>query len=292
MSLRGHGIVVTGASRGLGKAIAEECVKAGADLLICARDAALLAEAQAELATYASSGQRLLAQPADVSRIEDVKRLIETAVRELPNFNGVVNNAGVYGPKGLLEDLDVAEWWRAVEVNLLGTMLTCREALRFFRSKGYGKIVNLSGGGATAPLPRLSAYAASKAAVVRLTETLAEETAGCGIDVNAIAPGALNTRLLDEVLEAGPERVGSSFYGRAVKQKRDGGTSLDQGARLCVFLLSRHSDGITGRLISAVWDPWQELPDHKDELHGSDIYTLRRIVPEDRKRIWKDKQCE
>ena len=117
--------------------------------------------------------------------------------------------------------------------------------------------MNLSGGGATSPLPRISAYAASKAAVVRLTETLAEETAGSGIDVNAIAPGALNTRLLDEVLAEGPERVGVGFYERAVKQREQGGSPLTTGADLCVFLLSAASDGITGRLISAVWDPWR-----------------------------------
>ncbi|MGA2269488.1 MAG: SDR family oxidoreductase [Bryobacteraceae bacterium] len=289
MNLKGHGIVITGASQGLGKAIAEECVKEGADLLICARDAGLLAEARTALAGKASSGQRVLAQPVDVSRPLEVKQLLETATNELPNFSGLVNNAGTYGPKGLLEDVDIQEWWHVLEVNLLGTMLTCREALKSFRRKGYGKIVNLSGGGATAPLPRISAYAASKAAVVRLTETLAGETAGSGIDVNAVAPGALNTRMLDEVLVAGPERVGSSYYERAVKQKREGGSPLGQAARLCVFLLSERSDGITGRLISAVWDSWKDLPDHLEELRGSDIYTLRRIVPEDRQRTWKVK---
>src|SRR5262249_51177387 len=160
-------------------------------------------------------------------------------------------------------------------INLLGVVLMCRHALPIFRRQRYGKLVNLSGGGATSPLPRISAYAASKAAVVRLTETIAEETAGTGIDVNAIAPGALNTRLLDEVLEAGPERVGARFYENAVKQKAGGGAPLEKGADLCVFLLSGASDGITGRLISAVWDPWRDLGSRKDQLRGSDIYTLR-----------------
>jgi 3-oxoacyl-[acyl-carrier protein] reductase len=135
-------------------------------------------------------------------------------------------------------------------------------------------------------LPRISAYAASKAAAVRLTETLAEETKGSGIDVNAIAPGALNTRLLDEVLASGPERVGADFYERAVKQKQQGGAPLERGAALCVFLLSAASDGISGRLISAVWDRWETLASHLDELRGSDVYTLRRIVPGDRNRQW------
>src|SRR5206468_11879378 len=107
------------------------------------------------------------------------------------------------------------DWVHAIHINLLGTVYCCRAALPLMRRAGAGKIITLSGGGATAPLPRISAYAASKAAVVRFTETLAEELRGTGIDVNAVAPGALNTRLLDEVLAAGPGRVGQQFYERA-----------------------------------------------------------------------------
>ena len=113
-----------------------------------------------------------------------------------------MNNAGVYGPKGPIEEIDWSEWVQAIQINLFGTVLMCRTIIPHFRSRGYGKIINLSGGGATNALPRLSAYAASKAAVVRMTDTLAEELKDANVDVNAIAPGALNTRLLDEVLEA------------------------------------------------------------------------------------------
>ena len=107
----------------------------------------------------------------------------------------------------------------------------CRAVLPLLREQGYGKIINLSGGGATAPLPRISAYAASKAAVVRMTETLAEELNGRGVDVNAIAPGALNTRMLDEVLEAGPEKVGKAFYERCAQAARRGRRPAGEGAR-------------------------------------------------------------
>ena len=193
-----------------------------------------------------------------------------------------MNNAGVYGPFGLIEDNDWSEWVKALEINLFGTILMCRAFLAHMRSANYGKIVNLSGGGATAPLPRISSYAASKAAVVRFTETLAEETRTAGIDVNAIAPGALNTRLMDDLIAAGPEKVGQAFFERMTKTRDTGGTPLDKGAELSVFLASAASDGITGRLISAVWDDWENLPDKKDELARGDIYTLRRITPEDR----------
>jgi NAD(P)-dependent dehydrogenase (short-subunit alcohol dehydrogenase family) len=146
-----------------------------------------------------------------------------------------------------------------------------------------------AGGGATNPLPGISAYAASKAAIVRFAETLAEETREYRIDVNAIAPGALNTRMLDEALAAGPDKVGRGFYERALKQKERGGAPLDKGAQLAVFLGSAASDGITGKLISAVWDPWETLPEHLDDLQHTDIYTLRRIVPQDRGIGWGDR---
>lgn len=286
MKLKDRGIVITGASQGLGKAIAEACVAEGAHVVICARDRRLLDETRAELIARAVAGQQIVAQCADVSCPDDVHRLFETASRELPKLDGLVNNAGIYGPKGALEDVDIQAWWKSIEINLFGVALTCREALPLFRRQKYGKIVNLSGGGATAPLPRISAYAAGKAAVVRLTETLAEETMGAGIDVNAVAPGALNTRLLEEVLAEEPERVGAGFHERARKQKEQGGAPLSKGADLCVFLLSAASDGITGRLISAVWDPWTTLADRLEDLRRTDVYTLRRIVPEDRGLKW------
>jgi 3-oxoacyl-[acyl-carrier protein] reductase len=184
--------------------------------------------------------------------------------------------------------VDWREWVRAIEINLYGSVLPIRAVLPHFKARRRGKIVQVSGGGATTPLPRISAYAAAKAAVVRLAESVAQEVAEFGIDVNAIAPGALDTRLLDEVLAAGPGRVGRAFYDRMVQFKAGGATPLEVGAALAVFLGSPQSDGITGRLISAPWDPWRDLPSHRDELARSDVYTLRRIVPRDRGMSWGD----
>lgn len=286
MKLQSRGILITGANQGFGKAVAQACIAEGAHLLITARNGELLETARAEFAAQAAAGQQIIARTADVSDPAQVAALIKLAAECLPDFSGLVNNAGVYGPKGVIEEVDWIEWARAIEINLYGTVLPCREVLPIFRKKGFGKIVNLSGGGATAPLPRISAYAASKAAVVRFTETVAEETRGTGIDINAVAPGALNTRLLDEVLQAGPGKVGQDFYDRALKQRDSGGAPLDRGATLCVYLLSRASDGITGRLLSALWDPWETLAADHPELSSTDIYTLRRIVPKDRGMDW------
>jgi NAD(P)-dependent dehydrogenase (short-subunit alcohol dehydrogenase family) len=278
--LTGRTAIVTGGSRGLGLAIARAYVSEGARVLLCARDGAALRTAAETLGADAAF------ETADVSRPDEAARVVQAALDRFGSLEILVNNAGVYGPMGRLEDVAWDEWARAVEINLYGSVLMCRAALPHFRAAGYGKIVQLSGGGATAPLPRLSAYAASKAAVVRFAETLAMETKDAGIDVNAIAPGALNTAMLDEVLAAGPETVGAEFYERAVRQQEDGGTDPELGAALAVFLGSAASDGITGRLLSAVWDEWRLLAERRGELVGSDVYTLRRIVPEDRGLVW------
>src|SRR5258708_24080182 len=282
MELQNLVTVVTGASQGLGRAIAEEFVKEGEQVAICARDSAMLETVRCQLQEQATSGQRVVAQAGDVSSQDQMHELFRRTEQEVGLVDVLINNAGVYGPKGPSELVDLEEWSRALEINLLGTFIPSRFAIAQMKKKGGGKIINLSGGGATNPLPRLSAYAASKAAVVRLTETLAEELREFSIAVNAIAPGALNTRLLDEVLEAGPELVGTEFYDKALKQRETGGAPLEKGAALCVYLPSSASAGITRKLISPLSDPSQRLHDLRAQLERSDIYTLRRIVPEDR----------
>jgi NAD(P)-dependent dehydrogenase (short-subunit alcohol dehydrogenase family) len=282
--LEGRRALITGASQGLGLEIARAYLREGARIVICGRSESTLRAAEAELAPMGE----MHGVVADVAVADDVDRLVAFAVGRLGGLDVLVNNAGVYGPKGAIEDVDFDEWRRAVEINLYGSVLPVRAALAHLRASERGKIVQLSGGGATAPLPYLSAYAASKAASVRFMETLAGEVPG--VDVNAIAPGALNTRMLDEVLQAGPERVGEAFYAKALQQRDGGGTPLGRGAALAVYLGSRASDGITGRLLSAVWDPWETLERHAGDLAGSDVYTLRRIVPADRDLEWGERE--
>jgi len=283
MKLSGLHAIITGASQGLGKAIAAQFLREGAGVVICARDAALLSEAREELA---ASGGPVLAKPCDVSDEKQVGELVAFAQRELGEVHVLVSNAGVYGPMGPTEEVDLQEWRRALDINLFGTLLPCRAVIPYFKQTGRGKIIIISGGGATNPLPNVSAYAASKAAVVRLMETLAEELRPHGVEVNAVAPGALKTRLVEQVIAAGPEKVGAAFFAKNKKWADEGATPLELGAELCAWLASAESDGITGKLISAQWDPWARLHEHRAELAASDIYCLRRIVPEDRGMKW------
>ena len=267
----------------MGRAIAEHFLREGANVVICARDATLLDKASDELQAYAQGpNQRFFATRCDVSAEEQVEKLFGFALDNLGSLDVLVNNAGVYGPMGPTETVSLEEWRRAIDINLYGVLVPCRSAIPVFKKAGRGKIIILSGGGATNPLPNVSAYAASKAAVARLMETLAEELRPYHIDVNGIAPGALATRLMNEVLAAGPEKVGQTFYDKNKKWKAEGATPLHLGAGLAVYLASSQSDGITGKLISAQWDPWARLHEHREELASSDIYCLRRIVPEDR----------
>ncbi len=287
-SLAGRTALITGATQGLGLEIAHAYLRSGAQgVYICGRNAGALETALGELRGGCDAAQQVAGEVADVSDADDVQRLVSGAMSALGGVTILVNNAGVYGPKGSVAQVEWLDWVRTIEINLLGSVLLARALVDHFVQRGYGKVVQLSGGGATAPLPSLSAYAASKSAVVRFTETLALELREHGVDVNALAPGALNTRMLDEVLEAGPERIDPAYYERALQQQATGGVPLARGAELAVFLGSAASDGISGKLISAVWDPWTELANHLDDLAG-DVYTLRRIVPADRGLTWGD----
>ena len=285
MKLKNLNALITGGSQGLGKVIASYFLTEGANVVICSRGEKELLAVRDELAQQFPA-QKVLARTCDVASEIQVNALVDFTLRELGSLDALVLNAGVYGPMGDTETVSLDEWRRALDINLFGVLLPCRAVIPHFKKAARGKIVILSGGGATNPLPQISAYAASKAAVVRLMETLAEELRKFNVDVNAIAPGALATRLVDEVLAAGPEKVGAAFYEKNKVWKEKGATPLEFGAGLAVYLASSESNGITGKLISAQWDPWKTLHEHREELAKSDIYCLRRIVPDDRGKKW------
>jgi 3-oxoacyl-[acyl-carrier protein] reductase len=281
--LNGKAALITGGSRGLGLAVAERFAGEGADLAVCAREEGPLREAAVRIeAARAHPDQRFLGLTADVSDPEQVGRLVQRAVDHFGRIDALVCNAGVWGPIGPAETVDWDDWERAVRINLFGPVLACRAVLPIMRRQGGGQIVVLSGGGATQGMPRFSAYAASKAAVVRFVETLAGELAGTGIDANAVAPGALNTRMLDQLLAAGPDLAGQQAYARGLRQREEGGAPLSRAVDLILHLAAGGAAGVSGRLIAALWDDWPTLAERREQLEPTDVYLLRRIVPEDR----------
>jgi NAD(P)-dependent dehydrogenase (short-subunit alcohol dehydrogenase family) len=290
MKLKGKNAIVTGCI-GLGRAIAEEFLSQGAGVYLCARSEESVAAAVAELGR-AFGGGMVAGSACDVSSEEAVLKMYQDAVHALGPVDVLVNNAGVYGPFGPAESVDLDEWRRAMEINILGTLLPCRAVIPDFKRRGSGKIICISGGGATTPMPNVSAYAASKAGAVRLMETLSEELKEFNIQVNGVAPGALKTRMMDQVLAAGEAAVGKEFFEKNKRWAGGEATPLALGARLCAWLASGDSGKLTGRLFSAQWDPWEDgtLERQSDDILQSDIYTLRRITPKDRGRTWDPKE--
>jgi NAD(P)-dependent dehydrogenase (short-subunit alcohol dehydrogenase family) len=283
--LTGRRVAVTGASRGIGLAIARRLAADGAALALCSRDRASLERTATALRTEQPASTIEIAE-ADVTDAAALAHFAETAENKLGGIDSLVCNAGIWGPKGALDAIDWDAWMYAFDVNVHGVARTFRAFLPALRRSGRGRIAILSGGGATRPMPNLAAYSATKSAVVRLGETLAEELRAERIPVNMIAPGAVNTTMLDELLAAGPNLIGAKQYADALAQRENGGAPPERGAALASFLLSDRAAGITGKLISAVWDPWEQLDTHAEDLARTDVYTLRRIVPQERGLSW------
>jgi 3-oxoacyl-[acyl-carrier protein] reductase len=275
VTLGGQVALVTGAGRGIGRAIALALGGAGANLILVARTASELDETSAQIR---SLGREVLPVKADVSRREDVQRAVAQGLGWFDQVDILVNNAGRQPPIGPLIENDPDEWTHTVAVNLFGPFYCIQAVLPGMIARRRGKIINLSGGGGTAPRPNFSAYAVSKAAVVRLTETLAEEVRPYNIQVNAIAPGAINTRMLDEVLAAGV--AAGNELAAAQQRKAQGGVPVELAVELVLFLVSDAANGLTGKLISAPHDDWRTWDAGRIAgLANSPWYTLRRIDP-------------
>lgn len=273
--LDGKLALVTGGGRGIGRALALAMAEAGSDVALLAQTAAELERTAGEIRTL---GRRALAFAGDVSNPEHVEKLHRAVTNEWGDVDILINNAGIQSPIGPLVQNEPAQWLRTVHVNLFGPFLCMRAVLPGMLNRRYGKIINLSGGGAAGSRPNFSAYAASKAAVVRLTETVADEVRDFNVQVNAIAPGAINTRMLDELILAG-DAAGERALSGARQQKRDGGDSLAAVIELALFLASGDSGALTGKLISAQHDPWRDWAEHTSELNAIALYTLRRLDP-------------
>jgi 3-oxoacyl-[acyl-carrier protein] reductase len=282
--------LVTGATGVLGRTIAEAFWSEGANLVLVGRSPDELARLRTSLS--ASVGQTSTVIVEDLADPAAPGRIVARAQELVPRLDVLVNTAAEQGPVGCVWENDWAAWERTVRVNLLAPAALCRLAAAWMRRPADGlraKIVNVSGGGATAPRPRFSAYATAKAGLVRFSETLAEEVGPWGIDVNCVAPGAMFSAMTEAVLAAGPASAGAREYAQAERSREEGRRAAGRAESLCLFLASPASDGITGKLLAAVWDPWETLADHREDLEGTDVYTLRRIVPGDRGLKWGER---
>lgn len=255
-------IIVTGGAGGIGSVVSRFCAAEGAHTVTFDSDAA----------DSAGSAVRV-----DVSDYAAVSRAVGVVVERFGRVDGLVNCAGIQAPIGPFATNDVALWHQNIMVNLFGTMHMCHAVSPAMMKQNGGFIINFSGGGASAGRENFSAYASAKTAVVRFTETLAKELTPYRIRVNAVAPGAVNTRMLDEVLRAG-DRAGDAERAAAEKRAEEGGTSPELVAELVVFLASSDSGNLSGRLVSAVWDRWQSwTQDDIATIMAGESLMLRRV---------------
>jgi NAD(P)-dependent dehydrogenase (short-subunit alcohol dehydrogenase family) len=275
--LREKVAIVVGAGRGIGEAVALRFAAEGARLTLAARTAP---ELEAVARRVRAQGGTAHFVVTDVTAPRQVASLVQESVETFGRIDILVNAAGAYGPIGQAWQVDSQEWFNTFSANLFGPFLLCQTVLPHMIRAGRGKIINFSGGGATSPLPRFTAYGVSKAALVRLTETLAEEVKEFNIQVNAIAPGAVDTKLQDAVLAAG-EKAGDLLQRiRRLRQTGEGGTPRELPADLAVFLASDDSRNLTGRLISAPNDGWESWTDERiAQIMSQPWFTLRRIDP-------------
>lgn len=271
--LEGKNIVITGGSLGIGYEVALKCAENGARIAIVSRTEKDLRAAWEKLRSM--SRQEHLCRTLNVGEKDHVRAFAGEIRTAWGSVDGLVNCAGVLGPIGRIDDIDMEMFVEAIRINLLGTAFMCHYFVPLMRNRD-ARIVNYSGGGATESLPNYSAYAASKAAVVRLTENLSKELSIWNIAVNAIAPGFVVTRLHQETLKAG-EKAGPLYLKSTKDQIGKGGVPPEKAAELTVFLLSEESRGITGKLISAPWDPWQESSFQERLRKEEHLATLRRI---------------
>lgn len=243
--------IITGGSKGIGKKIATALLEEGVELIILARNQEQLERTVFDLQSR-DFNQQVVGKVCDVSVEEQVK----DAFRYISDASVLVNCAGILGPVGPFEENSMPDFKRTIEVNLLGTVYCCNYAIPILRrSITRPKIINVSGGGAAYPRMYHTAYAASKAAVVRFTENIAQENKAW-VDINAIAPGAHKTEMWDgETYEKEPEEWAddSKLFG------------------LVKYLSGKKSDGVTGRFIH-ICNDWEKFT---PEISGTDNYTLR-----------------
>lgn len=212
----------------------------------------------------------------DVRNPKQVQSVVSRVARKFGPITVVVNCSGVLGPIGATHSVSAAAWRRTFEINLLGGFYLVRAVVPLMLASGRGKIILFSGGGAAYARPHFTAYSSSKAALVRFTESLSAELGDMNIQVNAIAPGPVKSRMWDE-LRASVAVGGPQAIEELKKMDETGGVPAERAASLALFLASDRSAGLTGRLISAVHDKWEDMESRIPRIMSTSAWTLRRV---------------
>jgi NAD(P)-dependent dehydrogenase (short-subunit alcohol dehydrogenase family) len=267
--VKDKGVLITGAGRGIGKRLAIGFASRGARVGLLARSKAELDLANLEIEHAGGTSLRIRASVCD---FEQMCAAVDRMRTHYGTLDILVCAAGIQGPIAPLAETNPKAWAATIETNLIGVMQSCRAVLPHMIEKRSGKIIVLSGRGGADPRPWFSAYAASKAAVVRMVETLAEEVRDHNIQVNAMAPGGTYTSMTDEILKAG-DRAGWKEKEEAQQVRLTGGITPEKQIQLALFLASEESNHISGKLLH-VNDDWKKL-EHANLTR--DIYTLRRV---------------
>lgn len=273
MSMRNKVSIITGGGRGIGKEIAKKFAEKGAIVVLAARSKN---EIDDTLEDIKKNGGQGISVQTDVSKLDDVTRLVTKVLENYSKIDVLVNNAGVIKPIKPIHEVDVEEWGNNLRINLFGTFYCIRTVLPHMISKNYGKIINLSGGGAFKSMSNFSAYGASKAAIVRLTETVAAEVKKYNISVNAISPGAIKTKINYDVIESGD--MAGIELARAKEVIEKGGNDIEKVTNLMLFLASDESNGLSGKTISAQWDDLDYVRTNITTIQKSDKFTMKRMI--------------
>lgn len=269
--------VITGGARGIGLAIAEEFVKLGAKIIICSRTKSDIQKALLKLNEKEKVAFGVI---CDVSKFDDCKKLIKFTQKKLGKIDILINNAGIYGPIGPFQKLNLIEWKKTFDINLMGMVHLSYLIIPLMEKSKRGKIINLCGAGVggNKTMPRFSAYFTSKSAVNGFTEVIADELQEKNIQVNSISPGAVNTFLNEYLIRQGPKKSGREIYEQALKQKKERGISPQIAAKLVAYLASDEANHISGRLLSAKWNPPEKLKSIRNFTQN--LFRMRRIDQE------------
>lgn len=277
-------ILITGANGFLGQRLSMMYLERGFSLILMARK--FDDEFTKSLHNKCNKSQTIDFICCDLLNHDELYGAIMMVKKKYQSLNVLVNNAAIQNPISDIENLDINDWKMNIELNLNVPVLMCNAMIPLLKKNSFSSIINISGGGATGPRPEFSAYAASKTALVRFTETIALELEKYNINVNAIAPGVMPSQMMQDIIKK--EKVND-------REKKTAHHSINEPFEikeildLFEFLSSDVSAGLTGRLISAKWDNWKQWPSNLMELIDKDLYTLRRITARDKSLNWGDK---